>query len=1846
MGYELPPIFRDPSPIGNNPGSSSGYQLPSAFQETQQPGWMPSTDYTRGGTYIVDVPYVSPENYQLPKVFTDPIDYSPQVVNIANNIKTQVQGIQSQIENNALLIPSLQNLKIEPMGIQQAVKLDIKQTPINTQQMKIQQQNAPGVFNIADFTENPTQYVTKDWAIQNIQTIENFALQPMAVIESKLDMDAIVKLTNGALDYVNKVYNGLDTAIKTTTPEFKLTPLASHNVTAAMEELKWRQNKVDLNSILPKMETSVQRTLILEDYMQKRAESLQKNGELKINPYDLAKQYTNADPNAIAQIFQHQKTPVNTDVIAKIQNGTATRSEINDLYGITRTVGINEWGGAQALRFEGYQTGKELQVNNIIYDPKRQRLNYSYVHNGTPYTKEIVMNQAEFDKLQDVVAKVKPWLDSGRGTPESDKTLTNVAAVTIEGVRINVGDEKTALKIGEALNGIFNKTVTVSVTDKRGDSRVLDKFEWREDYQISGNVISAPTGMAYDVNTGKYVKTQETLNKEKIAEEVRKQTALVEGRVPGTYMIGDVVTLDFNNGKIIAGGTTIDMEKTNVPIERQVESYTKTVQDFATNTDNAVLKTAANGFLALFASDDERMANAGLKVGYEQLKDMGKGEGQQDWSVFHSILSVSEYVIGNISGRITGIESEKKTLEQAYLGETNYYITDDGKTAANAAGKQWAETGKVGDIAGISSNAAKLMVLENADKNTVADIALNRQKDLAILAYNPFTKPVVMNALGKELTNEIISQNPLTQKEIESVNSDLMKSGMKAAVDQRLTGTFLDVPIGIALAITGGGVVANELELLAKGTKAASNMVKRAEDITDLVHYAKTASVLAKDSDLANTAILKATKASNIAVVTPSPGTIARGVTPNSIDIKKASSIEVTAAKAPLADKATAVKVKEFNADVQRAAAQPNVAAPSILTKTQMTGTSKTTNAQKLMDNIANGDASTIRATLVENIATDPSSLYKAMTVAAVKSDPATVTKAFQRLEEANQIYVKAANDLVKDVVDSGQGATRLAELSNSLGDATVIKMLDTAMGMGETGARIEPTPLINEITNIRREWETLRKIESTPVSVAPTGARQISQQAYDIENVMPDVVVSRINRVSSDVKINKIEDIASLSDEQITTLSKSNIGLEEKDLLNYREKASQILGKEGTALEDVSVTAFQRKETTPTSWAMGEKDTRLDDEYKALFSADNLKSQATAKKGDIEKLQTAAMRSIGRPLDTMEDFKSLTNKEIDALSKNVPSVSKSDITGYRVQATKEMDKLSQVRQTYDELGTKDYTDLVKLQQQRAADLASTADEYRNLLRNTERTDADEIRMGQLGVKLEEQRSILQATTEAIDARKMQMEQWKTKQLTAADIKPGTKDRKTAAINAIDAAKKGDYETAIKKFAEARTHDGRSVLSKVDAKHYDGMSIQRINRMEDAVPADQMSKGMKEMLERMRQERRDFAIDALSKKGDDFKRAAFKIKNGDELDELERLKLWNSGDEIRTLAKDALDDVNGNKLVKGLVDDAVKKGDAARAKNLQNSMKEELEKCIKRGECGGGAAAATAAATPIGKTLSAVGGSMIGLGMLAAAGLGVGMVNTADGKSWIKDNTTNTFYEIKPTTQRKGYVENTRISSIEQRISNLLSEQGFYGDDVYTEGSTPGVQGRAVDDEEYVCQNFAIDAANAINAKFKEEGIVAKVVNVYGHYNDDMEKQNHALIVLENRNKVINGYVDPISGKTVNLYEQRLMEPQSGYLGDYSGWDLSGSKMKLNGRTYTIESLQTMENAYQNIGTVWGTGYVAPKGDKMLYQTSDADTPVLDELIKIDTMEFNETVGRLDRIDPWGTTTSGTSKVV
>ncbi len=165
MGYELPPIFRDSSPIGNNPGSSSGYQLPSAFRETQQPGWMPSIDYTRGGTYIVDVPYVSPENYKLPAVFTDPIDYSPHVVNIANNMKTQVQGIQSQVQNMKLVLPDSYKQQIQS-GIEYA-KIPttekrmtlVKPEITNIKQSTIQYVNMPTTLSKMELSDS-----VKDWA--------------------------------------------------------------------------------------------------------------------------------------------------------------------------------------------------------------------------------------------------------------------------------------------------------------------------------------------------------------------------------------------------------------------------------------------------------------------------------------------------------------------------------------------------------------------------------------------------------------------------------------------------------------------------------------------------------------------------------------------------------------------------------------------------------------------------------------------------------------------------------------------------------------------------------------------------------------------------------------------------------------------------------------------------------------------------------------------------------------------------------------------------------------------------------------------------------------------------------------------------------------------------------------------------------------------------------------------------------------------------------------------------------------------------------------------------------------------------------------------------------------------------------------------------------------------------------------------------------------------------------------------------------------------------------------------------------------------------------------------------
>lgn len=1661
----------------------------------------------------------TPVQYEAPVIqYTPPkIDYSPQIANIADKFQSQLQNIQKGV-----ILPASQ---LAPY---------INQTPLVGQTR----------IDIKPLTGVEQKDIIRNWAENQISILEMIGTPEATMLKTQKELNDLVELSIGAMSFVGDVYDNLKTTIDTHVdiPQFKLTPLASHAVTAAMEELKWRQNKVDLNSILPKMEKTVQKQLIAEDTLKRNEEYLKTHDQMKTNLYSAAKTYYNADAEVLKEMFASDRATAQTRDIERVQ-----------FY-------FNPSNADKVKEYER-RTGNDYISGNIEDALYRYDMNIA-------------------------------------------KTDTGITQQAV---------------LGERQRGV---TDAISAEEKKSE----EQSQRMKQQQLDA------------------ANTRNALKKAALELETAKNAA----KMPMQVKVGDNITLDFNKGTMLVGDTKLLMNRKETPVtSKQMGSYTSLIKNWADNEDNATLKTIATAVYDLTATDKQKLINGGYAT--SNIVTSAKDVENKEWSMLDGLYMLGKALKSETSHQLFG--TERVSATEMWAGQTKVELNSKGKELANTLGTQWAANGKQTNNLGLSDTAVKQFVMENAKSNVIADIAINRPKDVAIMATNALTRSSVNQALSQSDISAILAANPLTDADRNQMLKDQAYQIGAVVTDFDVTGTPVDLVIGVAGLLTGGFI--GEADLAAKGIKLVKAS-KTAGEVSDLLKYAKTASVLAKDSDLMNTAILKATKASNMAVVTKPPGTIARGVTSNSVDIKKASSIDITAVKAPLADKATAVKVKEFNADVQRAAAQPNVAAPSILTKTQTPGTSKTTNAQKLMDNIANGDALTIKAALVENIATDPSSLYKAMTTAAVKSEPATVTKAFQRLEEANGIYVKAANDLVKDVVDSGQGATRLAELSNSLGDAPVIKMLDTVMGMGETGARIEPTPLINEITNIRREWETLRKIESTPTSATPTGARPVAQQAYDVENVMPDIVRDRMNRYLSGAKtgkqINRIEDIASLSDGEIEQVAKkysdvqtsTNVKLEQ-ELRNYREKASQILGKEGTAQEDVYETAFQKRETTQSSWSLGLKDRKLDDEYKALYSANNLQSVVPEKKGDIGKLQTAAQRTIGRPLDTMDDFKSLTNDEIKKLSENVPSVKHGDIVGYRIQATKEMDKLSPARQTYDALGTKDYTDLVKLQQQRASDLASTADEFTKLARKQGRMADEEQQLGKLSAKIEEQRSMLQSTTEAIDARKLQMGQQKTKQLTAADIKPGVKDRKTAALNAIDAAKKGDYETAIKKFAEARTHDGRSVLSKVDAKNYDGMSIQRINRMEDAVPADQMSKGMKEMLEQMRKERRDFSINQLATKGDDFKRVAFKIKNGDELDELERLKLWNSGDEIRTLAKDALDDVGGNKLVKGLVDDAAKKGDATRAKNLKTSMKEELEKCIKRGECGGGAAAA--ATVQIGKTLSAAGGSMVGLGILTAAGLSIGVVNNADGKTWIKDKETNTFYEIQPKQQRKGYKENTKISSIEQRISDLLSKQGFY-DKIGTEGSVPDIQGSTIDTDEYMCQNFAIDAANAINAKFEEEGIVAKVVAVYGHYDDDMGTLNHALIILENRNNVMNSYVDPISGKTVNLYEQRFMEPQTGYLGDYSGWDLSGSKMEAGVRTYTVETLQSMENAYQRIGTAWKPEFAVPVGDKTLYQASDGDTPMIDALVEKDTQRFNETVGRLDRIDPWGTTTSGTSKVV
>ena len=249
---------------------------------------------------------------------------------------------------------------------------------------------------------------------------------------------------------------------------------------------------------------------------------------------------------------------------------------------------------------------------------------------------------------------------------------------------------------------------------------------------------------------------------------------------------------------------------------------------------------------------------------------------------------------------------------------------------------------------------------------------------------------------------------------------------------------------------------------------------------------------------------------------------------------------------------------------------------------------------------------------------------------------------------------------------------------------------------------------------------------------------------------------------------------------------------------------------------------------------------------------------------------------------------------------------------------------------------------------------------------------------------------------------------------------------------------------------------------------------------------------------------------------------------------------------------------------------------------------------------------------------------------VAAVAATVGALSKATGTTWGYDEESDSFYEMTPTKNIKTvsptYIERETWYGGERVNANIidaweaLTSSGILERE-YTEGEIPGQQGRRIDKTEYVCKQFAIDAATLLNSikdengnqKFhvKAMGLIGNYTYGYDDYGNDLtgKKMAHMTILIEDRTNAMAYWIDPTAGiwsekeetqlssiqkwtkdprsyvpfATTRIpitqkirYEETLVDPQTGQTGE-TGYDLTGTKMMLGDNEYKIKYIYEID---------------------------------------------------------------------
>jgi hypothetical protein len=750
----------------------------------------------------------------------------------------------------------------------------------------------------------------------------------------------------------------------------------------------------------------------------------------------------------------------------------AQRTKVLSFYDPTKTGYVYEYVGANGTKKLEILTAEEITaIESLLNARKQQKDSYQPLNYKT-------------DARPDTIVSLTNIAGFAMSTPESAK---KIATILNDDVRYNADIKVFGVDKEGYGTTLLNLTHHITSEDQPG--RVYGKLQ-------PGQVINAKTG------------------------EIEQRKVSVKQSGKGVEVTTNILQTPFKieNGKIIVYG-----KEYYYPVDANVKSYTQ--QDWTKIVQGAEQWVPEplqpiTAWLSQSMSDTEtRWANSGYA--YKQIVE--PNDPNKEWSMWNVLGFVSRELSSATASALYGVAPIDVDL--AWRGVDVTTISDGGTKAANAFADEWTKTGKINTKGtGLTEYDAQLLVLEAASPDKLKELLSKQETSVAKLAYDPFTKAAVIDAIGTEEVNRITSKLTATQKG-DVTESVLAGAANEIAVNQRITGTPLDIGIAVATLGLGGAIVGVGGKITGRAEKAISETKKVTSAVKDFATYVKDAKIELPTSagQMPLDYVLNINVKGTTLVSTSDVGKIAKQINPKS-DIADVTKIQrqIDYAETP-AQSANVIKelLKEPN---------------------------KST------------------AALVEMKLTDPLKVRNVFESAAIENlDTVSADKAKAMLKDVNARTVKLSLDTIDDMaVEAGGDIQKLADI-----------MIKESTQEGKLGSRVVLDQMINiatthgteHYTDVLNAAELVKKLDISSAIKIPTGvptgaSKAISGIERELTSIMPEGIADRIQRYSGTKElrqIDDIEDIAKLNVDEIKYLATEK-GLVQEDVEKYVAMARERL--------------------------------------------------------------------------------------------------------------------------------------------------------------------------------------------------------------------------------------------------------------------------------------------------------------------------------------------------------------------------------------------------------------------------------------------------------------------------------------------------------------------------------------------------------------------------------------------------------------------------------------------------------------------------------------------------------------